>query len=167
MKQLLIIRHAKSSWDSPTQNDFDRPLNGRGHKDAPNMVKHILGNQITIDAFISSTAARAFTTATYFAEAYKQAGFKNNLGVVGKPELYHASPTVFYEVIGHANDEWQTIAVFAHNPGITEFVNGLTNTRIDDMPTCGIFAITIDTDKWSDFEKAPKSFWFFEYPKNL
>jgi phosphohistidine phosphatase len=165
MKQLLIIRHAKSSWDITTPKDFDRELNDRGHKDAPEMAKRLVKKGIEIDAFISSTAVRAFTTAVYFAEVYEKAGYKS-LDILGVPELYHAEPKTFKEVISNVDDAFKTIAVFSHNPGITEFVNGLTTTRIDDMPTCGIFAVKIETTTWKDFVKADKSFWFFDYPKN-
>jgi phosphohistidine phosphatase len=58
------------------------------------------------------------------------------------------------------------VAVFSHNPGITEFANSLTNVRIDDMPTCSTFALSIDTNSWNDFESAEKKFLFFDYPKN-
>ena len=165
MKHLLVIRHAKSSWDNSIPNDFDRPLNDRGFKDAPRMAKRLHDKKISIDAFISSTAKRAFTTATFFYEEYKKGGNKT-LGVIGIPELYLAEPKVFREVISEADDSYNTIAVFAHNPGITEFVNELTNTRIDEMPTCGVFAVDIETNSWKDFVHAPKSFWFFESPKN-
>ena len=163
MKQLLIIRHAKSSWDFSTPNDFERPLNERGHNDAPAMAKRLLHKNILIDAFISSPAKRAFTTATYFAETYGSS--KKN--IIAVKELYHASPKTFYEIISNTADALHTIAVFSHNPSITEFVNKLTNTHIDNMPTCGIFAVTIKTDSWKNFATAEKIFLFFDYPKNI
>lgn len=161
MKSLIIIRHAKSSWDFSTLNDFDRPLNERGHKDAPMMAKRLLDKKIAIDAFISSTAKRAFTTASYFAEAYNV----KEKNIIKVPELYHAAPKVFYDVIETVNDTFNSIAVFSHNPGITDFVNQLTNARIDNMPTCGVFAVTIQTESWKNFAAAEKEFWFFDYPK--
>jgi phosphohistidine phosphatase len=163
MKSLLIIRHAKSSWDLSTIKDFDRPLNERGHKDAPAMAKRLVEKQIHIDAFVSSTAKRAFTTACYFAEAYHI----KEKQVQRIDKLYHAAEPVFYEVISALDNSLNTVAIFSHNPGITYFVNELTNAQIDDMPTCGIFAIHIDSDNWADFKKAKKTFWFFDYPKNL
>ena len=162
MKSLIIIRHAKSSWDFSTLNDFDRPLNERGHRDAPIMAKRLLDKKIAIDAFISSTAKRAFTTATYFAEAYDV----KEKHIIKVPELYHAAPAVFYDVIKTVDDNLNTIALFSHNPGITDFVNQLTNTKIDDMPTCAVFAITIETESWKNFVNAEKDFWFFDYPKS-
>lgn len=161
MKSLIVIRHAKSSWDFSVLNDFDRPLNERGHKDAPMMAKRLLDKKIPIDAFISSTAKRAFTTAAYFADMYDV----KEKNIIKVPELYHAASAVFYDVIENTNDSFNTIALFSHNPGITDFVNQLTNTRIDDMPTCGVFAVTIKTECWKDFANAEKAFWFFDYPK--
>ena len=161
MKQLLIIRHAKSSWDIGILNDFDRTLNKRGLIDAPAMAQRLLDKNINIDLFVSSPANRAFTTACYFARAYK----KREKEIVKIDELYHAIPLVFYETILKIDDAIESVAIFSHNPGITSFANLLTKTQIDDMPTCGIFAIEIDTKCWKDFATADKNFWFFDYPK--
>jgi phosphohistidine phosphatase len=81
--------------------------------------------------------------------------------------LYHAGPNDFFEVIAKAPDKANTIAVFSHNPGITEFVNMLTEVRIDDMPTCAIFGIQVTASNWAAFKDAPKKFWLFDYPKSL
>lgn len=161
MKRLLIIRHAKSSWADPGQQDFDRPLNDRGHRDAPDMAHRLREAGVEIDAFISSTANRALTTATYFAKEY---------GVSQKQihqhkELYHAMPSVFKEVIGKIDDDIKTAAVFSHNPGITAYVNQLDAATIDDMPTCAVFGVKADVKHWKDFASAKKEFWFFDYPK--
>jgi phosphohistidine phosphatase len=161
MKSLLLIRHAKSSWDTPSQKDFDRPLNDRGHHDAPIMAERLLDKSIKIDAFISSTAKRAFTTAKYFAKTYDQAEHE----IIKVSELYEAPYDVFYDVISKVDNKLNSIAIFAHNPGITAFANYLTTTRIDNMPTCGIFAVHAAIKKWTDFENAEKSFWFADYPK--
>ena len=161
MKQLLIIRHAKSSWATIGQNDFDRPLNERGIRDAPKMAERLLEKKISIDAFISSPAKRAITTAGLFAQVYQF----NSKGIETIPQLYHAHTSVFYEVISQIEDSIITAALFSHNPGITEFVNELTRTKIDNMPTCGIFGITSATEKWKNFRKAERTFWFFDYPK--
>jgi phosphohistidine phosphatase len=161
MKQLLIIRHAKSSWDFSNMNDFDRPLNERGHNDAPMMAKRLVQKNIAIDAFVSSTAKRAFTTAYYFANEYKL----KEKDIIQVGELYHAPSNVFYNVIQHFSNQHNTVAIFSHNPGITEFVNELTEMKIIDMPTCGIFAIKIHTNNWEEFETAKKEVLFFDYPK--
>lgn len=161
MKQLIIIRHAKSSWDNLSQKDFDRPLNDRGHRDAPNMVKRLLEKNVDIDTFISSPAKRAFTTAEYFAREYHVPEKK----IVQIPELYHAPSETFYKTISKTEDAFETIAIFAHNPGITQFVNQLTTTQIDNMPTCGIFAVKAEICRWLNFETSNKTFWFFISPK--
>ena len=162
MKKLLIIRHAKSSWNDITQQDFDRPLNDRGHKDAPRMAKRLLKDEIEIDAFISSPAVRALTTAEYFAEAYDVK--KKN--IIQEQILYHPEPKIFFEIISNLDDDYKTVAIFSHNPGITEFVNQLCDVRVDDMPTCAVYGVKADIKGWKDFSNSEKKFWFFDYPKN-
>ncbi len=161
MKKLCIIRHAKSSWDIGVLNDFDRTLNERGHKNAPEMAKRLLDKNVAIDAFISSPANRAFTTASYFAKAYN----KTEKDIIQIPKLYHADVDAFFETIENIDDSFNNVAVFSHNPGITEFINLLTKTKIDDMPTCGVFAVEVDAASWKGFKKASKKFLFFDYPK--
>jgi phosphohistidine phosphatase len=161
VKTLLLIRHAKSDWGDASLSDFDRPLNQRGKNDAPVMAHRLLDKKIKIDSFISSPAKRAKKTATVFAEAYKWK--KEDL--VLKDELYGAEPPVFFDVITSTDNKLDCIAIFSHNPGITEFANLLTDTRIDNIPTCGIFAVQVDCKKWSDFKNAKKEFWFFDFPK--
>ena len=72
----------------------------------------------------------------------------------------------FASAIAAIKNDNETVALFSHNPGITEYASTLTNVRIDDMPTCAIFAVQANTEKWSDFEDAEKKFLFFDYPKN-
>jgi phosphohistidine phosphatase len=160
MKSLLLIRHAKSSWDFNVE-DFERPLNERGNKNAPEMAKRLLKKDIKIDALVSSPAKRALSTATYFAEEYG----KKVKNIIIVPALYNAAAESFYTAIEDLDNDDKTVAIFSHNPGITEFANSLTDTRIDDMPTCAVFALKVDIKKWKDFREAKKEFWFFDYPK--
>jgi len=161
MKTLLLIRHAKSDWANTALDDFDRPLNERGKKDAPVMADRLKDKKIMIDAFITSPAKRAAKTAKVFAEKY---AIKKEELII-KEELYLPAPDVFYSVIEKTDDTLTNIAVFSHNNGITDFANMLTETRIDNIPTCGVFAIKIESDSWKNFREAKKEFWFFDYPK--
>ena len=162
MKTLLLIRHAKSSWEHPGLSDFDRPLNERGKKDAPEMAKRVKEKGIELDHLVSSPAKRARKTAKYFAEAF---GFdKEDIKIVG--ELYGATKPEFLFAITGISNKYTTVALFAHNPGITDFASSLTSIRVDDMPTCAVFALQVETGDWKDFESAEKKFLFFDYPKN-
>ena len=161
MKTVLIVRHAKSSWSNLEISDFDRPLNDRGKHDAPEMANRLIKKNISIDAFISSPAKRARKTAEIFAKEMKYDKEK----IIYVEDLYHAGPSAFYKAIANAPAKAKSIALFSHNPGITEFANGLTQTRVDDMPTCAVFAVTAKIENWNDFKNAEKEFYFFDYPK--
>lgn len=161
MKTLFLVRHAKSSWDDITISDFERPLNDRGKKDAPMMAHRLAEKRIRIDAFVSSPAKRAKKTALFFAKEFGV----DEKEIVFKTELYAAPINIFYDVIGKLDNSSENIALFSHNPGITDFANSLTPVKTDDMPTCSIFAVKCNVEKWSDFAGCEKEFWFFDYPK--
>jgi phosphohistidine phosphatase len=162
MKTVLLIRHAKSDWGDSSLNDFDRPLNERGKTDAPVMGHRLVDNKVKIDQFISSPAKRAKKTATIIAKAYKV----DKDDILFRDELYGAAENVFWDVITNADKKAENIAIFSHNPGITDFANQLTETRIDNIPTCGVFAVKAHCEKWKDFKEAKKEFWFFDFPKS-
>jgi len=160
MKRIYLVRHAKSDW-THNVDDFDRPLNDRGKRDAPMMAARLLQRNVVIDAFVSSPAARALTTAKYFAETYE----RDKKEIIQKPDLYHADPSTIYEVISGLDDKYASIAVFTHNNGITDFANTLDILHIDNMPTCSVLGFTANTHHWKDFRNAGKSLLFFDYPK--
>ena len=162
MKILLIIRHAKSSWDSINTPDIDRPLNDRGKKDAPAMARKLLKAGIHVDRLISSPARRARHTAELFA---RELDVKES-DIVILNELYHAQPGTFQQVVANLDDEDNTVALFSHNPGITAFVNTLCSVRLDNMPTCSVFAVKSGSLKWSEFLSGDLEFLFFNYPKS-
>lgn len=126
------------------------------------MARRLADKNIKIDTIISSPAKRARKTAVFFA---KEFGVDEN-AIIYKTELYGAPSEVFNEVIEKLDNHSDNIAVFSHNPGITEFANSITEVRIDDMPTCSIFAIKSDAKKWDEFSGSKKEFWFFDYPKS-
>jgi phosphohistidine phosphatase len=162
MKTLILVRHAKSSWDEAGLSDSERPLNERGKKDAPEMAGRLRKRGLTIDKIVSSPAERAFRTARYFAREFE---IKKEAIAVEKT-LYGAMPSQFLQVVASLKDKYSTVLFFSHNPGITDFANTLTNVRTDNIPTCGVFAVQANVDSWKDFAKAEKSFLFYDYPKN-
>lgn len=162
MKTLILVRHAKSDWNEAGLSDIERPLNERGKKDAPEMAKRLRKKGIKVDAFISSPAKRALRTARFFAEAFDLK--KEDIQV--EKILYGALSSQFEQVVASIKDKNETIAIFSHNPGITEYANTLCNVHTDNIPTCGMFAVQADIEKWGDFLKTEKMFLFYDYPKN-
>lgn len=163
MKKLFVVRHAKSSWATPGQSDFARPLNDRGAHDAPEMAKRLMQRNEAVDLFLSSPALRARQTCEAFCKVYQ----RPLSAIQFEDTLYHASCETFYSAIEKISDEHHSVALFSHNPGITEFINSLhAGAVLDNMPTCGIFAVEIHTTRWSKFNTAKKEFLFFESPKH-
>ena len=139
--------------------DFDRTLNQRGIQDAEDMAALLKKRIAVVDRFFSSSAKRAHTTALQFAASYQQT-------VELEKGLYLAPASFFEDFISGIRDQFQTVALVAHNPGITDFANTLTTTlKTDNIPTCGIFAVRARVDAWKEFITAQKDLLFYDYPK--
>ena len=144
MKQLLLIRHAKSSWDFPELPDKERPLNKRGKRDAPFMASYCREMGLILDKLISSPAKRAYTTAQFF-----HAEFTNEVTDLEKEsDLYFGSEKDWLYLINDLDESVGFPAFFSHNPSITYFANSFTDEYIDNVPTCGIIHLRSDVDKW-------------------
>ena len=126
------------------------------------MAKRLLKQKIKIDLFISSPAKRAKSTAKLFMHEFN----RNEKEILLVAELYHASDDVFKTVIASLDDTFKSIAIFSHNPGITDFANSLSEVQIDNIPTCGVFGISADIKKWNEFFANKRQFLFFDYPKS-
>ncbi len=158
---LFVIRHAKSNQRF-LGSDFERPLHAKGHESAPLMAGILKEKEIVPDVLISSPALRAKTTAEYFAKAYNI----SEKEILYKSSLYHAQMYTFYEAIAETPDVYNKVFVFSHNPGITDFVNSLSQAKINDMPTCAIFGVLLNIDNWAQLAPNTGEFQFFDYPKN-
>jgi phosphohistidine phosphatase len=148
--KLLLLRHAKSSWADSHADDWERPLNDRGERDAPR-VGALLGRlSLVPDLIITSDAVRAETTARAVAGA---AGFTGPLML--SPDLYHATPEAIVDVIRLVSDPAaQTIMIVGHNPGLEDLVRRLTGESID-LPTAALVQLELPVSKWSDVELSP------------
>jgi len=163
MKTLYVVRHAKSSWEDPLLDDFSRPLNERGKKDAPLMGKRLKDKKILPDLIFASSARRTLATAKRIAEVLGYAEDKIKID----PALYHASPRTILSAIKNVKDKIDILMIVGHNPGLTEFVNELMNQHFDNIPTCGIVACTIEIDAWKKIKMGMGKIIFYDYPKRI
>lgn len=130
MKKIVLIRHAKSSWKDLSLEDFERPLNKRGKRDAPIMAQRLKEEGIAIEKIFSSSAKRAKKTALVFAEVLeKEVAFYD--------ELYGSSVGALVDFINEQLHRYQNIAIVSHNPELTLLSNLLSEQYIVNIPTCG------------------------------
>ena len=162
MKTLFLVRHAKSVNHFTAATDFNRSLNERGIKDATEMANKLVQKDIMIDRFVSSPAARAKMTAEIFVNQYNRKPEE----IQFIPGLYQASPEIFDQVVSRLDDQFDHVAIFAHNPGITDYAASLTNTRIAHMPTGSVFVVAASINSWKDFPVAKKDLIFFNTPRD-
>lgn len=144
MKTLLIMRHAKSSWDNANMSDHERPLNERGRQDAPGMGRFLRQQALTPDLIITSTAERALATA----EAVALAGdYEGEIKVTRV--FYHAGPETYLEVLSAVPDEYERVMVVGHNPGIEELVEQLTG-HAERFTTANVAHVQLRINVWKE-----------------
>lgn len=160
---LYVVRHAKSSWEDPGQDDFDRPLNDRGTRDAHRMGKRLKERHVMPVTIYSSPALRALTTANTIAHILDCP----TESIRSERKLYHASEETILEVIRSTPDKSDCIMIVGHNPGLTGFVNELLHEDIDNIPTTGAVGARLEIESWKASEWKCGVLLFFDYPKRL
>jgi phosphohistidine phosphatase len=161
MKTLYLLRHAKSSWSESGIRDNERPLNKRGKRDASFMGKILFERGIKPDKLITSSAVRSIETAKQIA---KEINIERSFVIVDE-RLYHPSTLDFLRVISEIDNSNNETMLISHNPGITDFVNFVSTSDFDNVPTCGVVCIQFDVNDWKDISNHKGKVIFFEYPK--
>lgn len=162
MKRLALMRHAKSSWQHAELSDFERPLNKRGLRDAPEMGRRLREANFRVDCILTSPARRAAVTAHTIAEAIDFPA----TDIVDVEELYLADPGRILDEVAALPSSCNSVMVFGHNPGFTQLANAIGNLEIDNMPTCSVAVFELPVENWSEIKTTPGRLLFFDYPKN-
>lgn len=149
MKTLLILRHAKSSWDDPALDDHERPLNARGEKDLTRIGYLARDERLAPELILSSDAVRAQVTATAMADV-------TGGQLLLDPRLYHATAADILAVVRsvvrhHAG----TVMIVGHNPGLEELLAQLTG-EWERLPTAALAQIELPIARWSDLDSATR-----------
>jgi phosphohistidine phosphatase len=161
LKTLILIRHAKSSWDNPGMSDIERPLNNRGLRDAPFMANLLKEKGTKPDLIFTSPANRAYETSKFFAKALSYP-----IELIQKKELiYSSGPKDILKIINQADDSYNCIMLFGHNPDLSTLSNYLSNNNFESLPTCGVICIDFHIDSWAMMDEESGKVRFFEYPK--
>jgi phosphohistidine phosphatase len=161
MKNLTLVRHAKSDWQDTSLSDRQRPLNARGERDAPEMGRRILDHGIRPSLIIASPATRAWTTAKIIArEITYPVEFLQR-----EDNLYLASLQDLLDVVVAQDDGFNSLMIVCHNPGLTDFANYLVPGLTNNLPTAGVVSVQFDREDWKLHERPKAELLAYDYPK--
>lgn len=163
MKEIILVRHAKSDWGTEFLKDEHRHLNERGYRDAYFLSEWFSKNKNKPELIVASTAIRALSTALIFAGTL-EVNMKN---FQLEERIYEASLNRLLTVIKQQNDTSNCMMLFGHNPSLTAMCNFLsTDLFFDDIPTCGIISYTFNVEKWSEIASNGKLS-YYQFPKDF
>ena len=142
MKDILVLRHAKSSWKDSDLVDHNRPLNKRGKNDAPRMGKLLRKKHLIPELILTSSARRARDTAEAAADA---SGYTPEIRHI--PSFYQADLETFYDILCHLSDDIERVMIVGHNPDLEELVEALTGESVT-LPTAALVQIELPIQTW-------------------
>ena len=162
MKRLILMRHAKSDWFTDEEEDFKRPLNTRGRRDAPRMGKWLRDHRYLPDMVLCSSAVRT-------RETLALTGIEAETEFM--PSLYHAPASRMLDILRH-DASGDTVMMIGHNPGISVFAQDILDvspmdTKFRQYPTAAILIVDFGTEDWADAGWATGQMVDFVYPKSL
>ena len=162
MLRLTLVRHAKTEPAVTGQEDWDRILEPRGQRDAPEMARRLKDAHGKPDRVLTSPAIRAITTANIMSRVLNVPAAK----IIQDERLYLAAPRRILEVINELGHGAGHLMVVGHNPGISEFADQISGERsIDNMPTCAVYTLEFEIATWSELVWATGLNADFDYPK--
>ena len=162
MKTVYLVRHAKSSWDYPHLDDRDRPLKGRGIRDAHLMADYVAEQTDVTPTLYASPATRALHTAMIFARH-----FQISLDAVRvQEELYESTAERVRTFLRGLPQNEDAVMIFGHNPTFEEFIDQCLHQPLGHVPTAAVACLHFPVEAWQDLDFDAELL-FFDFPKNL
>lgn len=162
-RTIILVRHGKACSPDAFEKDIDRVLTKRGVNDGYKVARKIMKSGLIPEVLLTSPAARASHSALIFARVMKTGSHKVRL----IDEMYHGAGEKMLEEISLLTDDIKTVALFAHNPGITDLAEKLTGGAVSFLPTTGVAIINYKTGSWTDIYKAGPTDFDFIIPKEI
>tara|TARA_Y100001935_G_C17307884_1_gene513629 strand:- start:1443 stop:1925 length:483 start_codon:yes stop_codon:yes gene_type:complete len=159
MKNLYLLRHAKSSWDDFALKDYDRPLSTRGIQDADLMGNFFKSKRKGLDLVISSPSKRTKETLEHFFN-------KTTQNIIFNETLYHSSEHNIYSIIKDVEEEIRSLMIVGHNPSMHEFSESFSGQYIEKFSTCGLASFEFD-DEWASIYEDSGTLFEFKIPSEL
>ncbi|MDF1520979.1 MAG: histidine phosphatase family protein [Brevefilum sp.] len=144
MKNLLLMRHAKSSWKVSGLSDHERPLKKRGRKDSKRIAQELDKNDLYPHVILSSSATRAKETVEVIVDTLD---YENR--IIFTDELYMAEPEDFVDVLSDLSDDEDTVLVVGHNPGMEAFLQ-MIDGEIESLPTAALAHLVLAIESWQE-----------------
>ena len=159
MKNLYLLRHAKSSWDDFALKDFDRPLSTRGIQDADLMGNFFKSKRRGLDLVVSSPSRRTKETLNHFFN-------KTTQNIIFDETIYHSSEQNIYSVLKHIEEDIKSLMIVGHNPSMHEFSESFSGQFIEKFSTCGLASFEFD-DEWANVCEDSGTLIEFKIPSEL
>lgn len=165
--RLILVRHAKSSWDAPALDDHARPLNPRGRRSARALGAWLRGRGHVPEGVLSSDATRTRETWQEM-----EAALESGVAPLWLPDLYHASAPVILDAIRRRGGPLRILMLLGHNPGIAQAARALVHTppahpEFARYPTGATTVLEFHAPSWAEVDWHGGALVDFTVPRDL
>lgn len=162
-KELILLRHGKSSWEDLTIPDMQRPLIPKGEKRTKLIASYMKKNNILPQLIISSPAKRTYDTALIIIDELQ---LEKNI-IHTDDSLYFVNVEQYSAVVQKVDDNIQSVMIIGHNPMLTNFCNLFLTNKIDNLPTSGLCVLEFYTPSWANIFQCENKVLHIVFPKKL
>ncbi len=162
-KTLILVRHAKSSWEVATLRDHERPLLPTGINRTNRVASYLMNEGVSPDLIISSHAVRAFETAKILAD---KLGYPHH-EIQIESNIYYFDTEGLMDLTMALPDTKDVVFMVGHNPSMTQFANMFLEEKLDYLPTTGVVSVSFETEQWFQTPMAARRLNFYVSPKML
>lgn len=145
MKTILLMRHAKSSWEGKNQDDWERPLSKRGKKNAEQIGEFLTKEKLIPDLILASSAVRARETAEIV-----MAEMKYRADYCSVFRLYLAEVDAYVKEIHKIPDDVQVLLIIGHSPSLDSLLQMLSR-KVETLSTSALAQVSLPIDAWKEF----------------
>ena len=162
MKKLILVRHAKASYENTFLQDYDRPLQKSGIEDIKKIGQYLKLKKHTPDYILTSGARRTRESAKFLSHLL----FNKPISIHENRMIYEADVKQMIGIIESLDNQYKTVMIIGHNPTMTFLNNQISNANINHMPTSATTIINFEIENWKDFKFSGELIEFI-YPKKL
>jgi phosphohistidine phosphatase len=159
-KRLILVRHGNSNRSISPGSDYTRTLSQTGIEEAQEMAFRAKNRKFITNVIVSSPAIRAISTARIFAGIWG-ADIQN---IITQDSIYESTIKSLLQTVNTLDEDADTVAIFGHNPEISDFAEYLTGSGFYQMPTCGLAVIDFKFETWKHISSNTGSMLLFDYP---
>ncbi|MGD1846716.1 MAG: histidine phosphatase family protein [Salibacteraceae bacterium] len=160
MKLLYLVKHPKASLNNLQVEDIDRPLKGKGVREAYSLSAYLKAEKVDPQLILSSPANRCWHTSQIIARSLEYSMNRIQLSI----DLYKGGKDQLLRTLTGLSDQYDSVMLVGHDPALTNLLNRYSREPYDKLSAGGVVGMKFRTEKWKNLPKSKGKLLFYQRP---